>query len=136
METVKLGSAEKALFDQLARLVSEGGEHNLLMVSVDPVHMQFSAGNGDERVRCEAVASRHLPESRRLAPDAEELLAQAGFTLTADRSFYTREFAAGDEVALRDVAFLAMRMLAEIYGCSADDPVGFRCLLDAGAARH
>jgi hypothetical protein len=136
VETVKLGSAEKALLDQLARLVGEGGERNLLMVSVDPVHMQFAAGKGDERVRCEAVASRHLPRSRRLSPDAEELLAQAGCELTPDRSFYAREFAAGAVVALRDVAFVAMRMLAEIYGCGADEPVALRCLLDAGTARH
>jgi hypothetical protein len=127
--------AEEVLLERLLELTTEGGEINLLMVSVDPVHVQLKAGRQATRIHVEAVANKHLPDDRQIDAEAVDLLARAGFALTPDESYYAREFDASDYPAVSDVAFTTMAMLTEIYGCAPSDKVRLRCLLDAGNKR-
>ena len=65
--------------DALARLVSEGGDDNRLVVSSGPAWLLYTAAKGDTAIRCAAAAASFLPKDRRLTLEAVHLLRRAGF---------------------------------------------------------
>jgi len=130
---IPLSRSADELIRLLRRVLTQGGNANVLQVSAGEVYIRFIAERGSPRLRCEACSNRHLSPAGRLLEADLLRLQRLGFEVPSDGSAYVRITAVEDEGALADLAQQTVRILTSIYRCDPRQIVSVRVdLRDTG----
>lgn len=125
---IPLSRAADELIRQLRRVLTVGGQGNLLTMQVGELYVRFVAERGNPRLTCELVADGRVG-------DAEGLrLKRMGFTLSADWRRYVKAEVVDDEGGLSNLAQQTVRILLSIYNADPRQIVAFRCELQEETA--
>lgn len=130
LTTLPLGEATDALAAALLRLVTEGGDGNLLTCCVGAAKFQFCAARDDHEVHVEALGNRHLPVEQRLGEAERMRLHALGFEPDSDEDAsshrdHDRNFARMHPVRssteARALADRVVHALLDAYHCDGHD---------------
>jgi len=128
---LKLADAAGEIYSGLLDLMSEGGPGNFMVVSSGDVYVQFAGSPGNPKILCESISNEYLPQKSKMSKKDIETLKKLGFVLGGDQiENFSRSYEIPTEEQARELADVAVRILRDVYGVTADGEVQIELSLE------
>lgn len=128
---MKLADAAGEIYSGLLDLMSEGGPGNFMVISSGDVYVQFAGSPGNPKILCESISNEYLPQKSKMSKKDIETLKKLGFVLGGDQiENFSRSYEIPTEEQARELADVAVRILRDAYGVTADGEVQIELSLE------
>jgi len=128
---LKLADAAGEIYSGLLDLMSEGGPGNFMVISSGDVYVQFAGSPGNPKILCESISNEYLPQKSKMSKKDIETLKKLGFVLGGDQiENFSRSYEIPTEEQARELADVAVRILRDAYGVTADGEVQIELSLE------